>query len=111
MGDRAVTFKAEERTLTFTKDNNSCVETTSSSQAGSSASSGSPDPLIVYMGQNPPSKLLVNVVSHAKVIARLNERIFSGLVVGREYWDDTKASVDDLARLLDHVEYRERLEV
>jgi hypothetical protein len=64
-------------------------------------------PTVIVDGQSPPSKLVSEFLNHSNKMSRVGERILSGLQVSRDDWEDIRASLNDLNRVLEHVEYKE----
>jgi hypothetical protein len=64
-------------------------------------------PTVIVDGQSPPSKLVSEFLNHSNKMSRVGERILSGLQVTRDDWEDIRASLNDLNRILEHVEYKE----
>lgn len=62
--------------------------------------------IVIRSGQAPPSKLTYQVVNHSNVMARVNERILSGLQVDNKEWENVQASLQELNALLENADYR-----
>ena len=60
---------------------------------------------VLVEGKTPPSKLMLGILNHSKLVSRLNERVLSGFQVTPKDWESLKASVQDVEGLLERIEY------
>jgi len=65
------------------------------------------DTIHLQSGCAPPRELTVNIIQLHRQVAKVNDRILSGLVVSEEDWISLRKNVSETQRLMRHMSYNE----
>jgi len=82
----------------------SMLDQPSSQRRGDRRAKGTP--LVICESDGPPNDLLVKILALKHRIGRINNRIFSGLIVGEGEWESLRAELRSTSKLMRNVQYK-----